>query len=158
MRPDLTSLWYFQAFDSRVTIIRSARSPFQRRLLSFSGRSTTGQPLVLFLRQFTWEFLCSCLYRDVQRHTKHAEASVYSFASSPHPGMKSASRPAGKRSLHGQDRRPLKYTRLVETRLKRLQGLLFPGRIVLLAPNLARPRPGAPPGAPTRLARGTSGF
>ena len=37
-------------------------------------------------------------------------------------------------------------------------GPLFPGRIVLLAPNLARPRPAAPPGAPTRPARGMSGF
>ena len=37
-------------------------------------------------------------------------------------------------------------------------GLLFPGRIILLAPNLARPRPAAPPGAPTRPARGMSGF
>ena len=35
---------------------------------------------------------------------------------------------------------------------------MFPGRIVLLAPNLARPRSAAPPGAPTRPARGMSGF
>ena len=35
---------------------------------------------------------------------------------------------------------------------------LFSGRIVLLAPNLARPRPAAPPGAPTRPARGMFGF
>ena len=37
-------------------------------------------------------------------------------------------------------------------------GLLCPGRIVLLAPNLARPRTAAPPGAPSRPARGMSGF
>ena len=37
-------------------------------------------------------------------------------------------------------------------------GLLFPGRIVLLAPNLARPCLAAAPGAPTRPARGLSGF
>ena len=35
---------------------------------------------------------------------------------------------------------------------------MFPGRIILLAPNLARPRPAAPPGASTRPARGMSGF
>ena len=34
----------------------------------------------------------------------------------------------------------------------------FPGRILLLAPNLARLRPAAPPGAPTRPARGISGI
>ena len=34
-------------------------------------------------------------------------------------------------------------------------GLVFPG---LLAPNPARPRPAVPPGAPTRPARGMSGF
>ena len=37
-------------------------------------------------------------------------------------------------------------------------GPLFPGRIVLLAPNLARPRPAAPPGAPTRPACGMPGL
>ena len=36
--------------------------------------------------------------------------------------------------------------------------LVFPGRTVLLAPNPARPSPAAPPGAPTRPARGMSGF
>ena len=35
---------------------------------------------------------------------------------------------------------------------------MFPGRIILLAPNLARPFPAAPPGAPTRPACGMSGF
>ena len=35
---------------------------------------------------------------------------------------------------------------------------MFPGRIILLAPNPARPRPAAPPGAPTRPARDMSGF
>ena len=35
---------------------------------------------------------------------------------------------------------------------------MFPGRIVLLAPNLARPRSAASPGSPTRPARGMSGF
>ena len=35
--------------------------------------------------------------------------------------------------------------------------LLFPGRIIMLAPNLAR-RPAAAPGAPTRSARGMFGF
>ena len=35
---------------------------------------------------------------------------------------------------------------------------LFSSRIILLAPNLARPCPAAPPGAPTRPARGMSGF
>ena len=37
-------------------------------------------------------------------------------------------------------------------------GPLFPGRIVMLAPNLARPRPAAPPGASTQTVRGMSGF
>ena len=37
-------------------------------------------------------------------------------------------------------------------------GLLFPGGIILLAPNLARPSLAAPPGAPTRPASGMSGF
>ena len=37
-------------------------------------------------------------------------------------------------------------------------GLVFPGRTGLLAPNPARPRPAVPPGAPTRPARGMSGF
>ena len=37
-------------------------------------------------------------------------------------------------------------------------GLLFPWRIIVLALNLARPRPAAPPGSPTRPARGMSGF
>ena len=36
--------------------------------------------------------------------------------------------------------------------------ICFFGRIVLLAPNFARPRLAAPPGAPTRPARGMSGF
>ena len=35
---------------------------------------------------------------------------------------------------------------------------LFPGRIILLALNLARPRPAASPGTPTRIARCMSGF
>ena len=68
--------------------------------------STAGEPLILSLHRFTKEFLCSFLHWDVQRHTKHAGASVYLSASSPHPGMKSASRPAGKRPLHVQGRRP----------------------------------------------------
>ena len=37
-------------------------------------------------------------------------------------------------------------------------GLVFHGRTILLALNLARPRPAAPPGAPTRTTRGMSGF
>ena len=64
-----------------------------------------GQQLGWFPRRFTSEFLCFCLHKDVQRHTKHAEAMLYESASIPHPGMKSASCPAGKRSLQGQDRR-----------------------------------------------------
>ena len=40
----------------------------------------------------------------------------------------------------------------------RYAGPLFPGRTVLLAPSPARPRPAAPPCAPTRPARGMSGF
>ena len=35
---------------------------------------------------------------------------------------------------------------------------MFRGRTVLLASSLARPRPATPPGAPTRPARGMSGF
>ena len=37
-------------------------------------------------------------------------------------------------------------------------GLSLPGRIILLAPNLARPRLAAPLGAPTRPARGMPEF
>ena len=37
-------------------------------------------------------------------------------------------------------------------------GLLFLVRIILLAPNLARPGPAAPPGAPTRPAHDMSGI
>ena len=42
--------------------------------------------------------------------------------------------------------------------LGRYKGLVFSGRTVLLAPDPARPRPAAPPGAPTRPAHGVSGF
>ena len=75
---------------------------------------TAGQPLILFFRRFTWDFACSCFWRDV-------EATFLRC-------------------------------------LGRYDGPLFPWRTVLLAPNLARPCPAAPPGAPTRPARGMSGF
>ena len=39
-----------------------------------------------------------------------------------------------------------------------VQGAFFPGQIIQFAPNSARPRPTAPPDAPTRPARGMSEF
>ena len=42
--------------------------------------------------------------------------------------------------------------------LGRYKGLVFAGRTFFLAPNLARPRPAALPGAPTRPTRGMSRF
>ena len=47
--------------------------------------------------------------------------------------------------------------RVLDSTDENYDGLLFPGRIVLLAPNLARPRPAALPGSPNRLC-GMSGF
>ena len=41
---------------------------------------------------------------------------------------------------------------------RKYKELVFPGRTVLLASSPARPRPAAPPGALTRLARGMSRF
>ena len=50
------------------------------------------------------------------------------------------------------------YVRVWDSPGEKYDRALFPGRIVLLAPNLARPFSAAAPGFPTRPARGMSGF
>ena len=58
--------------------------PSQKKIQSISENLGTknafrlfAQPLVLFLRQFNSECYCLCLHKDMWRHTKHAEASLY---------------------------------------------------------------------------------
>ena len=93
-------------------------------------------------------------------YVKSLQRQIGRFTSQQ-PGRKSAFRPGDKPVIKRVFACSC-FWRVVEATflrwLRKYGVFLFPERIVLLAPNLARPRPAAPPGAPTRPARGMFGF